>query len=128
MRTTVIVVLVFSVVVIACGQAPKPQAPVDPRTALIEVDAKVSERLQLGLPMQVELRAGNQQVGACTMQFDLWEEHYKASRSRTELGRAPDADGALRHCIETPVTATIRVRELAAEPAGYQPRAAYPVF
>lgn len=113
MRTTALVVLVFSVVVIACGQAPKPQAP---RALAIEVDAQLGERMQLGLPIQVELRADDKQVGACTVQLDLWEEIYKASRSRTELGRAPDVTGVLRHCIEAPVTAAIVVRERASAP------------
>jgi hypothetical protein len=111
MRTAAFV-LFFALVVIACGQAPKPQAPVDPRTAQIELDAGLHERLQLGLPTAVELRAGGKQVGTCTVYFDLWEEQYKASRSHTELGIAPAVDTALRHCIETQVTATIRVREL----------------
>lgn len=124
MRTAAFV-LFFALVVIACGQAPKPQAPVDPRTAQIELDAALHERLQLGLPMAVELRAAGKQVGTCTLYFDLWEELYKASRSHTQLGFAREVDTVVRHCIETQVTAAIHVREL---PHTAAPRTDYPVF
>ena len=66
MRTTVILVL-FGLIVIACGQSPKPQAPAEaPRTApqpTIALDKQLEERLQLGLPLRLEIRARDRAVG-----------------------------------------------------------------
>jgi hypothetical protein len=123
MRTTAFV-LFFALVIIACGQAPTPQAPEVPREAEIVLDVELHERLELGLPLALELRAGDEQVGTCTLFFDLWDERYETSRSRTELGFAASAPAALRHCIEKPVTTTVRVQEL---PHRYQPGTDYPV-
>lgn len=112
MRTAAFV-LVFALVVIACGQAPKPQAP-EQREAAIALDARLKSRLAVGIPIAVELRSGDAPVGACTIQYDLWDERYKAVRSKTEYTLAADVEVALRHCIERPVTAPIQVVERAA--------------
>jgi hypothetical protein len=134
-RATVILVL-FGLVVIACGQSPKPQAPATPATevprqATISLDQRLEERLQLGLPLHVELRHRDRAVGECTLAYDLWEERYRIALSKDDIVYARDTDAALRVCVEpakldaSDLAPALRVREM---PHVYQPRGDYPVF
>ena len=136
MRTTVavLVLVLFGLVVIACGQAPKPQAPVPtevPRQLTISLDERLEERLQLGLPLHVELRHRDRTVGDCTLAYDLWEERFRIALSKDDIVYAPNAESALRVCVEPAkldareLAPALRVREM---PHVYQPRADYPVF
>ncbi len=139
MRTTVIFVLFAMVVIAACGQAPKPQAPTEaapaltevPRQLTISLDQRLEERLQLGLPLHVELRHRDRTVGDCTLGYDLWEERYRIALSKDDIVYAPDAQSALRVCVEPAkldareLAPALRVREM---PHIYAPRADYPVF
>jgi len=136
MRTTVFVVFA-ALVVIACRSPRDPQPPVPsvPLTAAqvrevrIEIDAKLSERLALGLPMRVELRAPDMAVGECTIAFDLWEERYKVALSKTDLVYAADPKAALQNCIEPSKLRSIALPLIVREmPHLHQPRADYPVF
>ena len=136
MRTTVTLVL-FGLIVIACGQSPKPQAPAEspprtlPRQATISLDKRLEERLQLGLPLRLEIHARERAVGTCTLAYDLWEERYRLALSKDDIVYAPDAEAALRICVEPAkldaddVAPELRVREM---PHLYAPRADYPVF
>ena len=122
MRTSV-----FVLFVIACHAPRDPQPPTH-RVVQIELDPEMRERLGLGLPMRVELRAGTAAVGECTVAYDLWEERYKVAFAGSEIAYAPDANAALRLCVEPAKLdepSTISVREL---PRAHGPRTAYPVF
>lgn len=133
MRTTAVVL--FALLVIACRSPRDPNPPARqtaPEQVAIELDAPTREKLALGVPLQLELRAGERTVGACTLAYDLWDERYKVSLSRTDIAHAPDPIAALRMCLDTEQLAdlrkawpAIRVREA---PHLYQPRADYPVF
>lgn len=138
MRTTVavLVLVLFGLVVIACGQSPKPQAPAETaarphQPPTIALDKLLEERLQLGLPLHVELRHRDRAVGDCTLAYDLWEERYRIALSKDDIVYAPDAESALRICVEPAkldardLAPTLRVREM---PHVYAPRADYPVF
>lgn len=135
MRTTVAVLVpvLFGLVVMACGQSPKPQTPAHevPRQLTISLDQQLEERLQLGLPLHVELRHRDRMVGDCTLAYDLWEERYRIALSKTDIVYAPDAQSALRVCVvpeqldARELAPVLRVREL---PHVYAPRADYPVF
>jgi hypothetical protein len=103
MRTTVTFVL-FAIVVIACA-APQQSDPLSNATAppvavQIELDAQLGERLALGLPLHLGLRTASTDVGSCTLAYDLWEERYRVSFSKTQVMNAPDSDAALRLCID----------------------------
>lgn len=132
MRTTVTLVL-FGLIVIACGQSPKPQAPADStaraRQPTISLDKRLEERLQLGLPLRLEISARERAVGTCTLAYDLWEERYRIALSKDDIVYAPDAEAALRVCVEPAKLdardLALRVREL---PHVHTPRADYPVF
>jgi hypothetical protein len=130
MRTTVTLVL-FGLIVIACGQSPKPQAPAAaPRQPTIALDQRTEERLQLGVPLRLEIRARDRAVGTCTLAYDLWEERYRIALSKDDIVYAPDAESALRVCVEpgkldANEVAELRVREM---PHLSTPRTDYPVF
>jgi hypothetical protein len=127
MRTIVTLVL-LGLIVIACGQSPKPQAPAERAAPRVALDEQLEERLQLGLPLRLEIRAAERTVGTCTLSYDLWEERYRIAPSRDDIAYAPDAEAALRVCVEPAkldAATELRVREM---PHLYTPRADYPVF
>lgn len=129
MRTTAFV-LFAALVVIACGSTPAPRAPaVSFKDVQIELPPPTRERLELGLPLHVELIADGRSVGDCTLAFDLWAERYKVALSSRHIVYAADPTSALRNCVDLDKLDTLppalRVREM---PHLYQPRADYPVF
>ena len=130
MRTAAFV-LFAALVVIACRaprEADRPSETTASRDFKIEIDPAIRERLALGLPMQLEVRAEDEKVGECVLVYDLWEERYKVALSRTEIVYAGDSDVALRHCVDVSkigMVTTLHVREM---PHLYQPRSDYPVF
>lgn len=141
MRTAVVFVL-FALIVIACA-APQQSEPLSssttpppPLVVEIELDANMTERLAIGLPMHVGLRAANTDVGSCTLSFDLWDEQYLVAFSKKYVLHAPDPKSAVRLCVDMDRVkraargkrvATIEVREIEPLKPVY-PRRAYPEF
>ena len=94
--------LVVTIVVVACGSAPKREpisnatpAPVDVR---LDIEG-LHDRLALGIPLELELRllSTDAHVGTCTLSFDLWDEVYRVALSRHDVSIAEDATVARRH-------------------------------
>ena len=134
MRTTAcIACVVLAVLVVACRSAPKPEAPISnrakpPAKIEIAVDTKLREMLALGVPLNLELRVEHTPVGNCHLAFDLWEETYRVSMSKTVQQHA-DLIAALRSCVDMgriAEDATVQVHELEQRPL-YQPPT-YPIF
>jgi hypothetical protein len=134
MRSTACaLVFAVAVLVVACRSAPKAEAPLSNRAAPpakveIEVEPKLREMLALGVPLNLELRVDHTPVGNCHLAFDLWEETYRVSMSKTVQQHA-DLMAALRSCVDfgrIAVESTVQVHELEQRPL-YQPPT-YPVF
>jgi hypothetical protein len=105
MRTTAFVLFTLCVIACAAPQATPQSEPIANATppiveVRIDLDKKTSERLALGLPVHVALRTASADVGACTLSFDLWEEHYRVAFSKTDVLHAPDVTAALRMCVD----------------------------
>jgi hypothetical protein len=131
--------VLFALWVIACA-APQsePVSSAVPTSVEVQIDldAKTRERLALGLPVHVALRTASTDVGACTLSFDLWEEHYRVAFSKSDVLHAREATDALRMCIDLDRVrrvsrgkrvATVSVHEVVPPKPLYEPPA-YPEF
>jgi hypothetical protein len=92
---------------VACRSAPTSEPTLSnmkapPIPVRIDVDAKLRERLAVGIPMHVELRTAKPDtaVGACALGFDLWNEDYRVSLSKTDITHDKDPANALRVCVD----------------------------
>ena len=109
MRTSVTLVLCALLLglFVACRSAPNTEATLanakaPPIPVKIEVDAKLRDRLAIGIPLNVELRTARPStaVGTCAVGYDLWQEDYRVSLSRTDVTHDKDPATALRVCVD----------------------------
>ena len=95
MRASAFVIFALWVIACAAPQSEPVTSAAPPNVEVqIELDAKTRERLALGLPVHVALRTASTDVGACTLSFDLWEEHYRVAFSKSDVLHAREATDA----------------------------------
>ncbi len=108
MRTSAWLGLLLVIGIVACRSAPTTTEPLSNRApppvavTVDDLDAKLRERLSVGLPVELELRlaAPDIAVGSCALGFDLWEETYRLALSRTQILHAKQPTELLRACVD----------------------------
>src|SRR5687768_6581631 len=102
----IVIFAVIAILIVACSPTKSEPTIISNTAPRVDVDIEVeqatADRISIGLPMKLELRmtSPDRVVGSCEVSFDLWEETYRVSLSKTQIVHDRDARSALRTCLD----------------------------